>query len=52
LQVAINAGAKCILFPMASVKDIPTIPGELFAKFQSGFYAVPVDAVFNVLGAQ
>jgi predicted ATP-dependent Lon-type protease len=27
---------------MASVKDIPTIPGELFAKFQTGFYAVPV----------
>jgi predicted ATP-dependent Lon-type protease len=27
--------------------DIPTIPGELFAKFQTSFYADPVDAVFK-----
>jgi ATP-dependent Lon protease len=40
------------LLPMASVKDIPTIPGELFAKFQTGFYADPVDAVFKALGEQ
>jgi ATP-dependent Lon protease len=52
LQVAFDAGAKRILLPMASVKDIPTIPGELFAKFQTGFYADPVDAVFKALGAQ
>ena len=31
LQVAFDAGAKRILLPMASVRDIPTIPGELFA---------------------
>jgi Domain of unknown function (DUF1788) len=31
---------KRILLPMASIKDIPTIPGELFAKFQTGFYAM------------
>lgn len=36
----------------ASVKDSPTIPGELFAKFQTGFYADPVDAVFKALGVQ
>ena len=42
LQVAFDAGAKRLLLPMASVKDIPTIPGELFAKFQTGFYADPV----------
>ena len=47
LQVAFDAGAKRLLLPMASVKDIPTIPGELFAKFQTGFYADPVDAVFK-----
>lgn len=52
LQVAFDAGAKRILLPMASVKDIPTIPGELFAKFQTGFYADPVDAVFKSLGVQ
>jgi len=50
LQVAFDAGAKRLLLPMASVKDIPTIPGELFAKFQTGFYADASDAVFKVLG--
>ena len=35
---------------MASVTDIPTVPGELFAKFQISFYADPVDAVFKALG--
>ena len=38
--------------PMASVKDIPTIPGELVARFQTGFYADPVDAVFKALDVQ
>jgi ATP-dependent Lon protease len=52
LQVALVAGAKRLLLPTASVKDIPTIPGELFAKFQTGFYADPVDAVFKALGVQ
>lgn len=52
LQVAFDSGAKRILLPMASVKDIPTIPGELFAKFQTGFYADPVDAVFKAMGVQ
>jgi len=52
LQVAFDAGAKRLLLPMASVKDIPSIPGELFAKFQTGFYADPVDAVFKALGVQ
>jgi ATP-dependent Lon protease len=52
LQVAFDAGAKRILLTMASVKDIPTIPGELFAKFQTGYYAAPADAVFKALGVQ
>ena len=50
LQVAFDSGAKRILLPMASVTDIPTIPGELFAKFQTSFYADPVDAAFKALG--
>jgi ATP-dependent Lon protease len=50
LQVAFDAGAKRILLPMASVRDIPTIPGELFAKFQTSFYADPRDAAFKALG--
>lgn len=52
LQVAFDAGAKRILLPMASVGDIPTIPGELFAKFQTGFYADPRDAAFKALGVE
>ena len=52
LQVAADAGAKRLLLPMASVGDIPTIPGELFAKFQTSFYADPPDAVFKALGVQ
>jgi len=52
LQVAADAGAKRLLLPMASVGDIPSIPGELFAKFQTSFYADPRDAVFKALGVQ
>ena len=52
LQVAADAGAKRLLLPMASVGDIPSIPGELFAKFQTGFYADPRDAVFKALGVR
>lgn len=52
LQVAFDAGAKRILIPMSSVTDIPTIPGELFAKFQTSFYSGPVDAVFKALGVE
>ena len=52
MQVAFDAGGKRILLPMASVSDIPTIPGELFAKFQTSFYADPVDAVFKAMGVQ
>lgn len=52
MQVAFDAGAKRILLPMASVKDISTIPGELFAKFQTSFYSDPSDAVFKALGVE
>ena len=52
LQAAFDAGAKRILIPMASVGDIPTIPGELFAKFQTSFYSDPRDAAFKSLGVE
>lgn len=52
LQVAFDSGAKKILIPVSSVKDIPSIPGELFAKFQTSFYADPSDAVFKALGVE
>ncbi len=50
LQVAFDAGAKKVSLPMSSAVDIPTIPAELFTKFQVSFYADPVDAVFKALG--
>jgi ATP-dependent Lon protease len=52
MQVAFDAGAKRILLPMSSVGDIATVPGELFAKFQTSFYSDPVDAVFKALGVE
>ena len=47
LQVAFDAGAKKVALPMSSAVDIPSIPPELFTKFQTSFYA---DAVFKALG--
>lgn len=52
LQVAFDSGSKRILIPTSSVGDIPTIPGELFAKFQTSFYSDPVDAAFKALGVE
>jgi len=52
LQVAFDSGAKKILIPTSSVVDIPSVPGELFAKFQTSFYADPIDAVFKALGVE
>jgi len=52
LQVSFDAGAKKILLPMASAVDIPTVPPELFAKFQISFYQSPEDAVFKALGVE
>jgi ATP-dependent Lon protease len=52
LHVAFDAGAKRVLLPMSSVGDIPTVPGELFAKFQISFYSDPVDSVFKALGVE
>ncbi len=50
LQVAFDCGAKKILLPTALAVDIATVPGDLFAKFQTSFYSDPVDAVFKALG--
>lgn len=50
LQVAFDGGGKRVALPITSAGDIPTVPGELFTKFQTNFYADPVDAVFKALG--
>ncbi len=50
LQVGFDAGAKKVALPMSSAGDIPSIPAALFTKFQTSFYADPVDVVFKALG--
>ena len=50
LQVCFDAGGKRVALPMTSAADIPTVPGDLFTKFQTSFYGDPVDAVFKALG--
>ena len=45
--MAYDAGAKRVLLPMASVRDLPTIPGELSGKFETSFDA---DPGFKALG--
>jgi len=52
LQMAMDSGGKRVLLPMASASDIPTVPAEIFSKFQISFYADPVDAVYKALGVQ
>jgi ATP-dependent Lon protease len=37
---------------MSSVIDLPLVPGELFAKFQTSFYSDPVGAVFKALDVE
>ena len=49
LQLTLESGAKRVLLPMSSVSDIPTVPAELFSKFQISFFADPVDAVYKAL---
>jgi len=50
LQVCLEAGAKKILLPMSSARDMSTVPPELFSKFQISFYSDPIDAVYKALG--
>jgi ATP-dependent Lon protease len=52
LQVCFDSGAKRVLIPMTSAADIPTVPPELFSKFQISFYQSAEDAVFKALGVE
>lgn len=52
LQVCFDSGAKRVLIPMTSAVDIPTVPPELFSKFQISFYQSAEDAVFKALGVE
>ncbi|MED1850085.1 protease Lon-related BREX system protein BrxL [Brevibacillus borstelensis] len=50
LQVCVDAGAKRVLIPAASVVDFQTVPPDLLIKIQPVFYSDPTDAVFKALG--
>ncbi|WML52472.1 protease Lon-related BREX system protein BrxL [Neobacillus sp. PS3-12] len=50
LQVSVDAGAKKVLIPAASVMDLQTVPPDLLVKVQPVFYSDPIDAVFKALG--
>ena len=50
LQVCVDAGAKKVLIPAASVMDLQTVPPDLLVKVQPVFYSDPIDAVFKALG--
>ena len=52
LQMVMDSGGTKVLLPMSSASDIPTVPAELFSKFQISFYADPVDAAYKALGVQ
>lgn len=52
LQVCLDAGAKKVLLPITSAADIPTVPADLFTKFQTSFYSSPEDAVIKSLGIE
>ena len=49
LRVSKNAGAKKILIPMDSIKDIQNIPRELLCDIQPIFYTDPIDAARKAL---
>ena len=49
LQVCVDAGAKKVLIPAASVVDLQTVPADLLVKVQLIFYSDAIDAVFKAL---
>jgi ATP-dependent Lon protease len=49
LQIALDSGARRVLLPMSGAADLVTVPPELFSKFQTSFYADPIDAVYKAL---
>ena len=49
VRVAKNAGARHLLLPMQSMKDLMTVPSELLSAVQPIFYIDPIDAVKKAL---
>jgi ATP-dependent Lon protease len=51
LRVALDAGAKQVLLPIASAADIATVPAELLNKLRLEFYSDPFQAGLKALDA-
>lgn len=49
LRVCKNAGAKKVLLPMDSIRDLQSVPRELLNYVQPIFYTDPVDAAKKAL---
>lgn len=49
LRVCKNAGAKRVLLPMNSIKDIQSVSKELLNTVQPIFYTDPIDAAKKAL---
>jgi ATP-dependent Lon protease len=52
LQVCLDAGAKKVLIPITSAKDLGTVPADLIGAFSLIFYTTPQEAVFKALGVE
>lgn len=51
LQVCLDSGAKRILLPVTSKKELLSVPDDLFAAFDFLSYSSAEEAVFKALGA-
>ena len=52
LQVCLDSGAKKVLIPISSSKDLTNVPPELIGNFSIIFYQSAEDAVFKALGVE
>ncbi len=49
IRVSVNAGARTILLPSASIKDMQKIPKDLLARIRPVFYDNPAEAATKAL---
>jgi ATP-dependent Lon protease len=49
LRIAMDAGAKRVMFPTENRRDFAELPAEVIDKLQIDFYSDPVQAAFKAL---
>ena len=52
LQVCLDSGAKKVLLPSSSTRDLSSVPSDLIGSFNLLFYNSAEDAVFKALGVE